>query len=129
MTAVEPEAGRLDRILAGPQVEIMRDQLDRWLNDEIHRPGLPFDSADVTALLDAVDNYRVRAAGLERECAALAAALGQHAHDFVPDPSALTPHCHDRIGEDEDGWGICAYSADDPIHRTPARVRAELETR
>ena len=57
----------------------------------------------------------------------MADALGQHTHDFVPDPAALTAHCHDRIGEDADGWGICAYPANDPIHRTPARVRAELE--
>jgi hypothetical protein len=64
--------------------------------------------------------WRERAVvALESECAALAAALGRWTHDFAPDET-LPGRCavnHGLCGRVEVSW----------VHRTPARVRAELE--
>lgn len=44
-------------------------------------------------------------------------------HEFIPDP--LDPDC--CIADDEDGSDAdcCGETHDAPVHRTPARVRAE----
>jgi hypothetical protein len=58
-----------------------------------------------------------------REAAALADALMALTHDFEPIEDSDSKRCG-YIGSPH-GW--CAQFAADPVHRTPARVRAELE--
>lgn len=62
---------------------------------------------------------------LRRESTAMAEALTVLAHDF--DPGPVAGRCHYTLTDPEEV--LCWESPDAPVHRTPARVRAELEGR
>jgi hypothetical protein len=109
------EAGRLDRILA--------EQAQRqWFPAERRDLMQQFDDAMVE-----VERLRAMVVALEGENAALTDALNDGRHEFegsgpVPD------RCDYLLAEDDDGCPVlCLYGPGDPIHRTAARVRAELE--
>jgi hypothetical protein len=65
------------------------------------------------------------------EINALAAALSAVTHRWQLPPSDLRPgysHAAAMNGVADPCW-ICGRAPDDPDHRTPARVRAELEAK
>ena len=66
-----------------------------------------------------------RSLGLIRERDAMADALTAVTHEFedVVDLS----HCYFVVASDDDAETLCWQPFADPVHRTPVRVRAELE--
>jgi hypothetical protein len=71
-----------------------------------------------------VRRLRSMVAALEAECAALADALGARTHEFAPGTPGEPRWC---AAEDGDCLLAGGLTADHPVHRTPAVVRAELE--
>ncbi len=147
MTALEPETGRLDRILAaaavahepGGDLELLQSPLNPCyigagcvgqhlvnLHLELENVAGGLDADEVDRLLEiiGVECYRAAAVALEQECAALAAALDVTRHDFVPDAD-LADRCGATFPPGLDrAW--CGRPADAHLHRTAARVRADL---
>lgn len=144
-----PEVGRLDRVLAAAKVAhepggdpaLLSSALNGcWTGDGClgqHRldqhPGIeeavgePLSGRQVDAVVAAVTlplaTYRGMAAALEAECALLAEALGhpEVTHEFLPAASGRWCGNLDPAGR------YCDLPEAQPVHRTPARVRAELE--
>lgn len=71
---------------------------------------------------DEIERLRAIAVSLESECAALTDALTETTHEYRS--TQASAHCVVRLSS-----GPCFRADGHPIHRTPARVRAELEER
>jgi hypothetical protein len=126
VTAVGPEYGRLDRILAAQAAKPAKADRDGRTPHLVLRfthPLTETEQAAVTAAMwseaSAAEVVRLRAmvAALEAECAALTDALAAVTHDFKP-MSAYPRRCN---------WSFCRAPQDALVHRTPVVVRAELE--
>jgi hypothetical protein len=106
MTASEPDF---------PSVPVRQDGPYTW---SVLPP--PFDPAETARI-------RTRVAALEAKCAAMTDALSKTTHGFTNrghDPLAdACAHVVAPYGQP----GKCYRPATDPVHRTPAVVRAELE--
>lgn len=120
-TTGPPEVGRLDRLLAAHHDFAGRLTLDSGL---VHlAPGQYRRGGWDTS--EEIERLRSMVVALESEVAALTDALGDPAltHEYEPAPwsGRICGFVYDDDGAD------CCMNADHPIHRTPARVRAELE--
>lgn len=135
MTAVDGEVGRLDRILAEQAARpVAVDYLTRWAT-------APTAAERGRAAIAEVERLRGMVVALEAECAALTDALADPdvTHEFEPccngDGVMDTGYSHGAhaspfdafcMAKDADGMQCLAiWKA--PVHRTPARVRAELD--
>jgi hypothetical protein len=134
-TTGPPEAGRLDRIVVEQALEVAvkPSQFELIVHDLAKYPDAPLSAADAQELIGLIEQARSISAALEAECAALTDALSEGRHEFDGRDTAVVT----AAGEDVvmavcvatcDGQR-CRRSTSHPVHRTPARVRAELEER
>lgn len=125
VTVVDGEVGRLDRLLVGHRAGIA-------VQDVAATPYQRQALAEALAYAEArtppeVVRLRAMVVALEAECAALTDALGDPnvTHPFDPMHAEAGVIC----GAEKDEDSYCALPAAAAVHRTPARVRAELEER
>lgn len=117
MTVTEPEVGRLDRILAAHRASIATQVAAMSPH---HRDAFEAALAYAEARTpDEVRRLRSIAVSLESEVAALTDALTKRTHEFEP--------LRDHPDECDYGGYDCSFGRSHPVHRTPARVRAEIE--
>lgn len=110
------EAGRLDRILAEQAKQDA--ELNDWATEELS--SLPSFAIQPGS---AVERLRAMVVALHAENVALTDTATAVTHEW----STQHPHSACCGAEDLDGV-ICGRYPQHPVHRTPARVRAELET-
>lgn len=142
MVLAGPDHGRLDRILAEAAAALPPSdwsvasipdgphgdrQIARWrMWEAAHTAG---HGAAVRDVWEELDRLQAVAAALEAECALLTGALTAATHAHVPAPSPADRGCWaahpDPLLAEQDV--LCGLLPDRPVHRTPARVRAELE--
>ena len=120
----DAEAGRLDRILAEQALEVAvkPSQFELIVHDLVKYTDAPVSAADARELIRLLDQARHFAAVLEAECAALTEALDAVTHEHIPGHPADPEACQQAVAD----GGLCCDLRDEPVHRTPARVRAEL---
>jgi hypothetical protein len=147
----DPEQGRLDRILAQHAAEPVPPPAN-WEGRQPRRCGehrtvgahrawchdcngwcYPHDGGlcrgCANDLQGEIGRLRGMVVALEAECALLTDALAASTHAHVPAPGPVDRGCWaahpDPLLAEQDV--LCGLLPDHPVHRTPARVRAELE--
>jgi hypothetical protein len=106
---------------------LIRASVLRWSNDcaEAEHMGqaggpCPLDVADVLQLLDAMDQARA-------ECAALTDALTAVSHEYQASDINSTVTGEPACGNEDIYDELCLLHPSHRVHRTPVRVRAELD--
>jgi hypothetical protein len=117
------EAGRLDRILAEQAKQDA--ELNDWATEELS--SLPSFAIQPGS---AVERLRAMVVALHAENVLLTEALFQVTHEYLPAENGWCQAMYRGDSTTQTGQISVCYrlKPGDPVHRTPTRVRAELET-